>query len=92
MTWGRYLEGALGIGHPLSIPAVQPGGLPTEEGLQRALRGDGWDEPLPGEVPMEVKFDFAGASGRSFCVAGTVNGWHSAALIIELDVSLGSSF
>lgn len=77
-TWGSYCTGALGLGDPAKIERGQPGGF--AEGFRY--------EPPAVEVPTEVRFDH-GRKTRTdrLCFAVTAAGWHTGALVIDLEVS-----
>ena len=88
LPWGAYSIGALGLGSPIDIPAGQPGGFRDEEIRSRSLRACRWfDEPLNVQEPTEVNFSRGGKKRETFCFAAAAAGWHSGALVINLDVS-----
>lgn len=90
LTWGSYSAGALGLGDPTSLVPGTPGAFATERQMQRALerrRG----EPPAVELPTEVRFDHARRTPKDrFCFAIAAAGWHTGALVIDLEVSLCS--
>ena len=69
LTWGRFMEGALGLG-----PHV---GRDTEV-----------------RAPTEVRFDTERDDDgrRMFCFGATACGWHTGALVVDLDVRVLSTF
>ena len=68
LTWGRFMEGALGLG-----PDV---GRDTEV-----------------RVPTEVRFGTGEGGGqRMFCFGATACGWHTGALVVDLDVRVRWTF
>ncbi|KAK7686291.1 hypothetical protein QCA50_010515 [Cerrena zonata] len=81
-TWGEFSKGALGLGDPTKIPAGQPGGYATEEvRLSVVDRGFG-GTPSRVNVPTEVNIE----EGReTFCFAASAAGWHTGALVIDLE-------
>lgn len=84
-TWGSYQMGAVGLGRPERLPVGAPGGYATEQQLARARQG--YRVQVPGvRVPTEVHFDHGLKKKRErFCFAATAAGWHSGALVIDLD-------
>lgn len=87
-TWGDYSKGALGLGDPLEIEPGLPGGFATATQRDEARQRRG----QPGEkvnIPTEVRFDHIGKKPRDrFCFAATAAGWHTGALVIDLEVCL----
>lgn len=83
LTWGEFSKGALGLGDPKKIPAGQPGGYATEE-VRRSMIERGYGgTPSKVSIPTEVKFE----EGRNmFCFAASAAGWHTGALVIDLEV------
>lgn len=79
-TWGSYSNGALGLGDPDRLPPGAPGGFASLQSHQTSL--------LPPDVvrPAEVRFDHEGRVNKSFCFAVTAAGWHTGALVIDLEV------
>ncbi|KAI0272360.1 RCC1/BLIP-II [Gloeopeniophorella convolvens] len=87
LTWGQYSHGALGLGVPTEIPVGAPGGYATEDQLVRA-RASNWGPPEPPSVaaPAPVNFNHGrNVGGRKFCFAATAAGWHTGALVIDLE-------
>ncbi|KAF9554501.1 RCC1/BLIP-II [Agrocybe pediades] len=87
LTWGQYSNGALGLGDPLSLEPGTPGGFATPR--DRAIAEQNRRaEPPAVSVPTEVRFDHKSKKPRErFCVSVTAAGWHTGALVIDLDVS-----
>lgn len=87
LTWGAYSNGALGLGSPLDIPAGHPGGYATADALDRA-RNHRWGIPDPPRVeePAEVNFSRGKKGGRKFVFGATAAGWHTGALVMDLEV------
>jgi SCF-associated factor 1 len=83
MSWGAYSEGALGLGDPRTLPVGAPGGYATDDARARAASRDFIYEPPAVEAPAKVGF---GAGGRKFVFAATMGGWHSGALVLNLEV------
>ncbi|EMD39127.1 hypothetical protein CERSUDRAFT_112811 [Gelatoporia subvermispora B] len=87
LTWGSFSKGALGLGEPTQLPVGTPGGFATEANRQAALRGRWGMQVPPPEVrePAPVHFGSAGAAREMFCFAAAAAGWHTGALVIDLD-------
>lgn len=86
-TWGAYSSGALGLGDPARLEPGAPGGFAHQQSYQIAMsrrRGT----PSGVERPTEVRFDHEGSVKKSFCFAVTAAGWHTGALVIDLEVCL----
>lgn len=85
-TWGVYSNGALGLGDPLELEPGLPGAFSTAN--QRDLaRERGRGQPPEVKIPTEVRFDHTGKKPRDrFCFAATAAGWHTGALVIDLEV------
>jgi SCF-associated factor 1 len=86
LTWGKFSNGALGLGDPLELEPGSPGAFATS--TQRDLAREG-GRRLPPDVsiPTEVRFDHTGKKPRDrFCFAATAAGWHTGALVIDLEV------
>jgi hypothetical protein len=84
-TWGAYSSGALGLGDPACLEPGVPGGFADQQSYQTAMirrRGT----PPGVERPTEVTFDHEGGVKKGFCFAVTAAGWHSGALVIDLEV------
>ena len=89
LTWGQYSQGALGLGDPLELEPGSPGGFATA--AQRDLARERGRRMIPQDVsiPTEVRFDHTGKKPRDrFCFAATAAGWHTGALVIDLEVRL----
>ncbi|KAG8918546.1 hypothetical protein FRC02_002301 [Tulasnella sp. 418] len=88
-TWGRYSNGALGLGDPTKLPLGAPGGYSTaearNEARQRKVIGD--IPPPDVEVPSPVRFDWDEPERNRFCFAVAAFGWQMGALVIDLDDS-----
>ena len=83
LTWGDYSKGAIGLGDPREIPAGQPGGYGTEEMRTMMISRGYGGTPAKVNTPTEVKFE----KGReTFCFAAAAAGWHTGALVIDLEV------
>jgi len=76
-TWGVTDKGALGLGDPISLVPGAPGGYPV-----------GGRGPLPEvTVPTEVRFDHGRKIPKDrFCFSIAAAGWHTGALVIDLEV------
>lgn len=87
LTWGAYSKGALGLGDPVKLTPGTPGGFPNENlRIQAERRGRG--QPPGVEIPTEVKFDHGKRKSREkFCFSAAASGWHTGALVIDLEVS-----
>ncbi|KAF9453914.1 RCC1/BLIP-II [Macrolepiota fuliginosa MF-IS2] len=84
-TWGQFSNGALGLGDPLMLPLGAPGGFNDENQLLRA-RDRGHGTPPDVAVPTEVKFDHGRKAAKDrFCFDVTAAGWHTGALVIDLE-------
>ncbi|KAI5123508.1 hypothetical protein M0805_006668 [Coniferiporia weirii] len=84
-TWGAFSAGALGLGVPEELPVGAPGGYTTQGQLDRAREGRRVQVSNVG-VPSEVKFDHGKKQKRDrFCFAATAAGWHTGALVIDLE-------
>lgn len=86
-TWGAYSNGALGLGDPLDLEPGSPGAF-TNASERELFRGRGWGQPpRTVDIPTEVRFDHTGKKPRDrFCFAATAAGWHTGALVIDLEV------
>jgi len=86
LTWGAYSNGALGLGDPAKLTPGIPGGFADLASQQFAIsrrRG----QPPAVERPSEVRFDhISGKPIERFCFAVTAAGWHTGALVIDLEV------
>ncbi|KAG6821200.1 hypothetical protein H0H93_004020 [Arthromyces matolae] len=84
-TWGAYSRGALGLGDPTDLPPGAAGGFETEAHRIRALDGR-IIEPPAVDTPREVRFDHGVKSPKDrFCFAIAAAGWHTGALVIDLE-------
>jgi len=91
MTWGEYSAGALGLGDPTTLVPGTPGAFATEEARQEAEE-DRMGEPLAVEFPSKVRFDHGLKMPKDrFCFAVAAAGWHTGALVIDLEVRASSS-
>jgi hypothetical protein len=90
LTWGQYSKGALGLGDPVDIEIGKPGGMASEEQRAFSRTHRMGAPPPPVKVPTEVRFDHtrrrAGGGEDKFCFAVTAAGWHTGALVIDLEV------
>lgn len=85
-TWGSYSHGALGLGDPLNLPPGTPGGFADQTRLNSA-RERGYGTPPVVTVPAKVKFDHGRKKPKDrFCFSVTAAGWHTGALVIDLEV------
>lgn len=79
-TWGAYSRGALGLGDPTALPVGAPGGFATENArLVASERRSG--TPPDVNIPSRVTF----GKGKKFCFAACAAGWHTGALVIDLE-------
>ncbi|KAA1469035.1 RCC1/BLIP-II [Dentipellis sp. KUC8613] len=86
LTWGAYSQGALGLGDPLALPVGAPGAYASaRERADAQRRRWGPIAPPDVQVPAEVAFGHA-PPGRMFCFAAAASGWHTGALVIDLEV------
>ncbi|KDQ61371.1 hypothetical protein JAAARDRAFT_30797 [Jaapia argillacea MUCL 33604] len=84
-TWGSFSKGALGLGDPVNLEVGQPGGFAREQHRLRA-QSHRFGTPPNVDVPTEVKFDYGLKKPRNrFCFAASAAGWHTGALVIDLD-------
>ena len=85
-TWGGFQQGALGLGDPTKLPVGAPGGYNTQRDLDRARQGGRIPVPPAVDTPTEVRFDHDLSKRKEmFCFAATAAGWHTGALVIDLD-------
>ena len=84
-TWGAFSLGALGLGDPKDIPVGEPGGFATQERRRAALQGVRGGRVPDVKIPTEVRFDHGGRRRETFCFAAAAAGWHTGALVIELE-------
>lgn len=88
LAWGQYSSGALGLGDPTKLEPGAPGGFATQATLDTA-RSRRRGVPPSVEVPTEVRFDHGKQrSADRFCFAVAAAGWHTGALVIDLDVCI----
>jgi hypothetical protein len=86
-SWGAYSKGALGLGDPAQLPEGSPGGFASTEDLQRAQSRRRGTPPVV-QTPTEIRFDHGHSRKKDrFCIAATASGWHTGALVIDLEVS-----
>jgi len=86
LSWGSYSLGALGLGDPTKLPPGTPGAFRTQEQREFAIR-TGRGEPPSVETPTEVRFDYGKKTSKDrFCFAIAAAGWHTGALVIDLEV------
>ena len=90
LTWGAYSNGALGLGDPLKLKPGIPGAYSNGRELTAARSGGRPRvNPVGAEIPTEVRFDHGSKKQRErFCFATTAAGWHTGALVIDLQVRL----
>jgi SCF-associated factor 1 len=76
-TWGVCDKGALGLGDPGTLPRGAPGAFPVGGGYQLSNV----------EEPTEVRFDHGWKIPKDrFCFSIAAAGWHTGALVIDLEV------
>ncbi len=86
LTWGAYSSGALGLGEPTKLEPGTPGGFADHTALQSAIERRRGTPPAVGK-PTEVRFDHGSKTPKErFCFAVTAAGWHTGALVIDLEV------
>jgi len=86
LTWGAYSCGALGLGEPTKLQPGTPGGFADHGALQTAIERGRGTPPSVGK-PAEVRFDHGTKTPKErFCFAVTAAGWHTGALVIDLEV------
>ena len=84
LTWGKYSNGALGLGDPGKLPAGSPGGFAKEE---QRVRARSYILPPDVSVPTEVRFDHgleAKGRVRTYCFAAAAGAYNTAALVVDL--------
>ncbi|EIW85613.1 RCC1 BLIP-II [Coniophora puteana RWD-64-598 SS2] len=87
-TWGSFSKGALGLGDPTKLPVGQPGGYRNDAQKRRSANAHFMRDPPAVSNPSEVRFDHGFAEKRdTFCFAIAAAGWHTGALVIDMDVS-----
>ncbi|KAF8966329.1 regulator of chromosome condensation 1/beta-lactamase-inhibitor protein II [Flammula alnicola] len=87
LTWGGYSNGALGLGDPLKLEPGTPGAFSSERDRKLAEeRRRMGSQPPNVDIPTEVRFDHNSKKPRErFCFATTAAGWHTGALVIDLE-------
>ena len=92
LTWGAYSSGALGLGDPAKLEPGTPGGFATEvQRLSASSHRRG--TPSAVEVPTEVRFDHGRKKPKErFCFSASAAGWHTGALVIDLEVTFINIF
>jgi hypothetical protein len=90
LTWGEYSKGALGLGNPAAIEVGLPGGFAEERHRRTSLRlGRRTATPPSVKVPTEIRFDRDLKKPKEmFCFAATASGWHTGALVMDLEVCI----
>ena len=87
LTWGDYLDGALGLGDPGDLPIGSPGGFASGEDKLQAQRYGDVHPPAVG-IPSEVRFDH-NSTGREkkkqCCLAVAAGGWQMCAVVVDLE-------
>ncbi|EIW58164.1 RCC1/BLIP-II [Trametes versicolor FP-101664 SS1] len=89
LTWGAFSKGALGLGDPTRIAVGEPGGYADNDELRTSVNSRfGIMRPPPDvRVPTEVRFDHGQRRKREkYCFGAAALGWHTGALVIDLDV------
>ncbi|KIO32011.1 hypothetical protein M407DRAFT_67253 [Tulasnella calospora MUT 4182] len=94
-TWGKFSDGALGLGDPVDLPLGAPGGYTRQEDLNVARDGRRWATPEGVSDPSAVRFDHLikkddqlggeRKPSKKFVVSVAASGWHTGALVIDLD-------
>lgn len=93
-TWGSFSRGALGLGLPEELPVGAPGGYGTQEHLDCARQSHlNRVSPVPDvEVPTQVHFDHGEKKQKErFCFAAAAAGWHTGALVIDMNPEVSRS-
>lgn len=92
LTWGAYSNGALGLGDPASLPLGTPGGFADVTRLARAREGIMRQSPPDVDEPTEVRFDHGLKESKDmFCFTVAASGWHTGALVADMEVKMISS-
>ncbi len=92
-TWGAFSQGALGLGDPKDIEVGQPGGFANQQHRAAAKSGLRSARVPDVSVPTEVRFDHGLKKRKDrFCFAVAAAGWHTGALVIDLDPDVRSCF
>jgi SCF-associated factor 1 len=82
LTWGEFSSGALGLGDPAKLAPGTPGGYSANTGRRQA-------RPESVVTPTVVRFDYGTKEPRDrFAFELTAAGWHTGALVMDLDVSV----
>jgi len=85
MTWGAYSAGASGLGDPIILAPGTPGGFETEQARSTAEE-ERSGEPPAVEIPCKVRFDHGLRKPKDrFCFAIAAAGWHTGALVMDLE-------
>jgi hypothetical protein len=85
LTWGQYSNGALGLGDPGRLKPGTPGGFEVQE--RRGVTYHPRRRPPAVSVPTEVRFSNSRKKANDmFCFAAAAAGWHTGALVIDLNV------
>jgi SCF-associated factor 1 len=87
LTWGEHSLGALGLGDPRKLKAGTPGGYATERQRIDALSTQRRIIPPPVRSPTEVRFSHGRKGKDMFCFLAAAAGWHTGALVMDLNVS-----
>lgn len=86
LTWGAYSNGALGLGEPTELQPGTPGGFADHDARLLAIQRRRGTPPAV-DKPTEVRFDHGRKTPKEmFCFAVTAAGWHTGALVIDLEV------
>ncbi|KAH9847325.1 RCC1/BLIP-II [Lenzites betulinus] len=88
LTWGAFSKGALGLGDPTQVELGAPGGYVDAEQLRTSVhaRFGVSRPPQDVRVPSAVRFDHGkGRKREKYCFGATAAGWHTGALVIDLD-------
>ena len=98
LTWGSFANGALGLGDPVhDLDVGVPGGFRDKRLLDLARSGRFGNNGIPDvQNPSEVIFDRAekrkGGKREHYVFGAAAAGWHTGALVIDLEVGAISSF
>ncbi|KAE9399557.1 RCC1/BLIP-II [Gymnopus androsaceus JB14] len=85
LTWGGYSDGALGL-------VGTPGGFADEAQRVHAMETRRGTPPHV-DSPTEVRFDHHRKRPKDrFCISATASGWHTGALVIDLEASIHITF
>ena len=87
LTWGDYLDGALGLGDPGVLPVGSPGGFASEGDKLENQRYGNLYPPGVG-IPSEVRFDH-NSTGREkkkqCCLVVAAGGRRMCAVVVGLE-------